>query len=170
MLKIILLGIAFGIILQRSRVNTFDRIGGFAMLRDFTVPKVMLTAIAVSSVLLFAETTAGLSQLHLKPLVIGGVVAGGVLFGVGMAILGYCPGTLIVSAGEGALDAVIALLVGVATGALYVVLFPTLKPLLGPNLGTIHLLPSGAVWGAVIVVVFAACLILLALALDGQDS
>ena len=169
MIKIILLGIVFGVILQRSRVNTFDRIGGFAMLKDFTVPKIMLTAIAVSVVLLFAEVKLGMAGLHVKPLVIGGVVGGGILFGIGMAILGYCPGTLIVSTGEGAVDALIGLIAGIATGAFFVAIFPRIRHLLGPNLGKIQLLPDSAVLSGIIVVLFAALLIMLARKLDTLD-
>jgi uncharacterized protein len=170
MMKIIILGIIFGVILQRSRVNTFDRIGGFAMLKDFTVPKIMLTAIAVSVVLLFVEVKLGMAGLHVKPLVIGGVVGGGILFGIGMAVLGYCPGTLIVSTGEGALDALIGIIVGVGTGALFAAMFPHIRDFLGPNLGKIQLLPDSTIWGGLTVVIFSILLILLARKLDSLEQ
>ncbi len=169
MIKIIILGIVFGVILQRSRVNTFDRIGGFAMLKDFTVPKVMLTAIAVSIVLLFIEVKLGVAGFHIKPLAIGGIIGGGVLFGMGMAILGYCPGTLIVSTGEGALDAFIGLIIGIVTGTFFVVIFPHIRPFLGPNLGKIQLLSSSIPWGTVTVVVISFLLFWLARKLDTLD-
>ncbi|NOY23150.1 MAG: YeeE/YedE family protein [Acidobacteria bacterium] len=169
MIKVIILGIVFGVILQRSRVNTFDRIGGFAMLKDFTVPKVMLTAIAVSIILLFIEVKLGMAGFHVKALAIGGIVGGGVLFGMGMAILGYCPGTLIVSTGEGALDALIGLIIGIVTGAFFVVVFPHILPFLGPNLGKIQLLPVSTPWKTVTVVVVAISLFWLARKLDTLD-
>ncbi len=170
MIKIIILGILFGIILQRSRVNTFDKIGGFAMLKDFTVPKIMLIAIAVSAILLFIEIKLGIAAFHIKPLIVGGVIGGGILFGIGMAILGYCPGTLIVSTGEGALDALIGLVIGIITGAIFVWVYPALRPILGPNLGKQQLLPASLFGGAVVVVIFAVLLVFLAGKLDALDQ
>ncbi|NOZ13084.1 MAG: YeeE/YedE family protein [Acidobacteria bacterium] len=169
MIKIIILGVIFGAILQRSRVNTFDRIGGFAMLKDFTVPKIMLVAIAVSTVLLFAEVKLGMAGFHVKPLIVGGVIGGGILFGAGMAILGYCPGTLIVSTGEGAVDALIGTVAGIAAGALFALLFPSVRSMLGPNLGKIQLLPHSVFAGAAVVAIFAVLLIWLARKLDTLD-
>src|SRR4030042_6594387 len=116
MAKAVIFGILFGWILQRSRVNTCNKIGGFAMLKDFTVLKLLLTAIGVGSVLLFIEIQLGLASLHVKPFNLTGVLLGGIVFGMGMAILGYCPGTLIVSIGEGAVDALVGTLGGLAGG------------------------------------------------------
>lgn len=170
MWTVLLAGAAFGIILQRSRVNTFDSIGGFAMLKDFTVPKVMLTAIAVSSVLLFLEAQIGWASYHIKPFVTVGIVSGGILFGMGMALLGYCPGTLFISASEGSLDAVLGVVVGIVTGALYLVLFPAISPRLGPNLGKLQIHFDSAVVSGLVVVVFAAVLLAIAVALDRRES
>ena len=69
----------------------------------------------------------------------GGIVLGGFIFGTGMAILGYCPGTVMVSAGEGSLDAMVGILGGLAGGLVYTLLLPELGGLLGPNLGTLSL-------------------------------
>ena len=41
---------------------------------------------------------------------LGGIAIGGIVFGTGMAILGYCPGTLPVSLGEGSVDALISII------------------------------------------------------------
>lgn len=57
----------------------------------------------------------------------------------GMAILGYCPGTVVISAGEGSLDAVIGILGGLAGGLIYTLLLPSIGVALGPNLGTFSL-------------------------------
>ncbi len=170
MVTIILSGVLFGIILQRSRVNTFDRIGGFAMWEDWTVPKVMLTAIAVSLVLLFIECQLGMATFHVKPFLAGGVIGGGILFGIGMAILGYCPGTLIVSTGEGALDALAGTIVGLMTGALYVAVFPSIRPILGPDLGKLQLMPRSPLWGGLIVLIVAAALVWAAVKLDSLET
>ncbi len=56
-----------------------------------------------------------------------------------MAILGYCPGTLAVSAGEGAIDALIGIAGGLLGGWLFSIAFPFVKPWLGPNEGKLSL-------------------------------
>ncbi len=170
MVTIIIAGVLFGVILQRSRVNTFDRIGGFAMMQDWTVPKVMLTAIAVSMVLLFVETQLGWAAFHVKPFLAGGVIGGGIVFGIGMAILGYCPGTLIVSVGEGALDALVGTIAGLIAGVVFVVLFPSIRVPLGPNLGKVQLLPHALLWGGLTVLAVAALLIWAAVKLDSFEA
>lgn len=68
-----------------------------------------------------------------------GLIWGGLLFGFGMAVLGYCPGTLSISAGQGALDAWVGIAGGLVGGLIFTLLYPTLKPLLGPDLGPISL-------------------------------
>jgi uncharacterized membrane protein YedE/YeeE len=170
MLKTIILGLLFGVILQRSRVNTFDKIAGFAILQDFTVPKVLFTAIGVGSVLLFIQVNLGLATLSLKPLLLTGVILGGFIFGVGMAILGYCPGTLIVALGEGALDAVFGVLGGLLAGWFYIMLYPNLRPFLGPDLGKLSLHSQSAFLSLVIVLLYAALMVALAFYLNRLEK
>lgn len=72
----------------------------------------------------------GFAELHIKPFLIGGVLLGGVLFGVGMAVLGYCPGTGVAACGEGKPDAMVGVL-GMFAGAFaFVFLWPTLRPII----------------------------------------
>ncbi len=56
----------------------------------------------------------GFASYHIKPLILGGIVLGGLIFGTGMAILGYCPGTLAISFGEGSADAFIGIIGGLS--------------------------------------------------------
>ena len=58
---------------------------------------------------------------------------------MGMAILGYCPGTMAVSLGEGSLDALVGVLGGMTGGVVYTLLLPQIQPVLGPNLGALSL-------------------------------
>ncbi len=169
MTKIMILGFIFGIIIQRSRVNTFEKIGGFAMLKDFTVPKVILVSIATSAFLLLIEMQLGAANLHIKPFILGGIVIGGILFGIGMAILGYCPGTLIVSIGEGRLDAIVGTVFGLIAGWIYILIFPSIKSLLGPNLGKINLYSSNTLITFIIVIAYSVVLFYLAFFLDKQQ-
>lgn len=66
----------------------------------------MLTAIVVGMVGIFTLHHFGKVKLHLKPTRIGANVIGGLLFGAGFALLGYCPGTVAVALGQGSWDAI----------------------------------------------------------------
>jgi len=155
-LIILILGFLFGLILQRARLNTFDTIGGFAMLEDLTVAKALLVAVGVGAILLGLEIWLGWASFHLKPFIVGGVVLGGLIFGAGMAILGYCPGTLAVSLGEGAIDAFVGILGGLFGGLVFTWAFPGMKSILGPNLGKLSI---GSLLGGNPAVNFIAALV-----------
>ena len=136
---ILILGFFFGGILAYARLNKFDTISGAARLTDLTVPKTIAVAIGLGMIFITVITAMGLAQYHVKPFVVGGVILGGLIFGSGMAILGYCPGTLPVSVGEGSLDAMIGVIGGLAGGIVYSVVLPSISWLLGPDLGHISL-------------------------------
>lgn len=123
-------GIAFGFMLQKGRVAKFDVIIGQLTLKDWTVVKVMATAVAVGSVGVYALVTMGLATLHIKPALLGGVVVGGLLFGIGLAIFGYCPGTGVAASGEGHKDAMVGVGGMLAGAAAYVAFYPALEPII----------------------------------------
>ena len=123
-------GFLFGFLLQKGRVAKFEVIVGQFLLRDWTVLKVMLTAVVVGSVGVYAMAEAGVVSLQVKPALLGGVLLGGVLFGVGMALLGYCPGTSVAACGEGRRDAMLGV-VGMMLGAgVYVAAYRALQPII----------------------------------------
>lgn len=123
-------GIFFGFLLQKGRVAKFHVIVGQFLLREWTVVKVMGTAVVVGSVGVHALVDSGQAHLHVKPFLLGGVLVGGVCFGVGMAVFGYCPGTSVAACGEGKPDAMGGVL-GMLAGALaFVLAFPALQPLI----------------------------------------
>lgn len=132
----LILGVIFGLLLQSARLNRYDTISGMATLENFKVAKAIALALGLGAILVNLEFSLGLATLHIKPFLLTGIMAGGVIFGAGMAILGYCPGTVMVSAGEGSLDAVTGIFGGLAGGVVYTLLLPTVGPLLGPNLGS----------------------------------
>lgn len=124
----LLLGIAFGFLLQRGGVTRYEVIIGQLLLTDFTVVKIMLTAVLVGTVGVHLLHSLGLAQLHPKPGAIGTSVIGGLLFGVGFGVLGYCPGTAAGACGQGSLDALFGGVVGMLLGAgLFAALFPRLR-------------------------------------------
>lgn len=132
-------GFLFGLILQYANLNKYNTISGVAILKDFTVPKAILVALAVGTILINLEVMMGVANYEIKPLVVGGLIIGGILFGIGMATLGYCPGTLPISAGQGAIDAWIGILGGLTAGIIYTIYFPYFQDFLGPNFGKINL-------------------------------
>lgn len=118
--KQLLLGLAFGVIfgflLQKGGVAKYEVLLGALLLTDFTVMKVMLTAIIVGMVGVFSLRALGLVKLHVKPTRYAANIAGGLLFGVGFALLGYCPGTGAAALGQGNYDA-IAGIAGLVAGS-----------------------------------------------------
>ena len=69
-----------------------------------------------------------MARLHLKSGSLGQNVIGGLIFGIGFGLLGYCPGTVAGAAGQGALDAIFGGIVGMLIGAgIFAALFPKLQ-------------------------------------------
>lgn len=120
-----IIGIFFGFFLQKAQVTKYEAIFGQLLLLDFTVFKVMLTAIVVGMAGIYSMRAIGLVKLDIKPGSWGSTGIGGILFGVGLAVLGYCPGTSAGAAGQGSLDALVGGVGGmIAGGMLYTRLYP----------------------------------------------
>ncbi len=114
-------GVVFGFLLSKGRAAKHTVIVGQLLLKDHTVIKIMLTAVAVGAVGVYLLVTLGVTTPQVHPVRIGGVVLGAALFGVGLAMLGYCPGTTVAAVGEGNRDAAIGL-AGMIVGAFLFVL------------------------------------------------
>lgn len=132
-------GLLFGGILQYAKLNKFNTISGLAIGKNFAVAKAILIAIGVGAILINVEIGMGFASFHSKPVILGGIILGGIVFGSGMAVLGYCPGTLPVSAGEGSVDALIGIAGGLLGGLLYTLVLNPIQELLGPDLGNFTL-------------------------------
>ena len=120
-----LAGLVFGFLLQKGGVTKFSVIVDQLRLKDFTVMKVMLTAIVVGSIGIYGMQAMGADfPMHIKAAALAGVGLGGVIFGVGMALLGYCPGTAFAALGDGSRHALFGVL-GMFVGAgIYAEIFP----------------------------------------------
>jgi hypothetical protein len=115
----LLFGFVFGVLLHRGGVTDYNVIVKQFLFRDFTVLKVMLTAIVVGGVGLFILNGQEMTNWHIKPATMLAVVLGAVLFGIGMVIYGYCPGTGVAAIGAGKLDALVGFFGMVFGAALY---------------------------------------------------
>ena len=117
----LLTGIAFGFLLQKGRVAKYQTILGQLLLKDWTTFKIMITAILTGSVGVYFLIERGAATLDIWPFQPAAMLIGAVLFGVGLAVLGYCPGTGMAGAGEGSRDAMVGVL-GMITGAGFLVI------------------------------------------------
>ncbi len=120
-------GLLFGFLLQKARVLRYDKQLGALRLQDFTIIKFMLSAIMVSMVGVYLLRDLGLVKLSLKPTIVGANLAGGLIFGLGWGLIGYCPGTAVGALAEGRWDAVWGIL-GMLTGAaVFAEIYPWVK-------------------------------------------
>ena len=100
-----LFGLVFGFLLQKGGVGKFNVLIGQLLLQDWTVAKIMLTAIVVGMIGVFPLHHFAKVNLHIKPTRIGANIIGGLVFGAGFALMGYCPGTAAAALGQGSWDA-----------------------------------------------------------------
>jgi len=127
----LVMGICFGFLLQKGGVAKYDVIMGQLLLKDFTVVKIMLSAIVVGMVGIYLMKAIGMVELHPKPGSIGMTVVGGLIFGIGFALLGYCPGTISAAVGQGNLDALFGGLTGILIGSgIFAHFYPRLEKFL----------------------------------------
>ncbi len=112
----LIFGVGFGFLLQKGGVAKYDVLMGALLLTDFTVMKVMLTAIVVGMIGIFGMHSLGLVKLHVKKTQYAANIFGGLLFGAGFALLGYCPGTGAAALGQGNFDALVGI-VGMLAGS-----------------------------------------------------
>ena len=161
---VFVIGILFGGIIQYTRVDKFEKIAGFAMLRDTVVPKMLFLAIGLASIGLYFMIGAGYAHYHVKPILLGGLVIGGVMFGVAMAILGKCPGTGPVSIAEGRIDVLVGAVGGLVGGLVFTLGYESFfKEIMGPDLGKTTLTGFAGDAGAFTVLVFGIALVTVSL-------
>jgi len=109
-------GVIFGFLLQKGGVAKYEVLIGMLLLKDFTVMKVMLSAVIVGMIGIYALHSAGLVKLQIKPTRYGANALGGIIFGIGFGLAAYCPGTGAAALGQGNFDA-IAVLLGLMVGS-----------------------------------------------------
>lgn len=123
-------GIIFGALLQRGGLADSRTIVGQLTGDDSRVAKTMGTAVAVGAFGYRLLRRRGLATADPKPMNPVGLVGGAVLFGVGMALSGYCPGTAATAAGSGRREGIWAMAGMLAAAAAFVATYPRLKKVL----------------------------------------
>ncbi len=120
-------GVLFGFFLQKARVIRYDKQLGALRLIDMTIVKFMLSSIIVGMVGVYLLTDLGLVKLNVKSTVLGGNIIGGLIFGLGWGLLGYCPGTGAGALGEGRWDALWGIIGMLFGAAIFAEAYPALK-------------------------------------------
>lgn len=116
----LILGALFGFSLNKAGLTKYYKIVNVFRLTDLAVLKFMMTALVVAMSGLYVLRGLGMITFPSIPstYIVGNVV-GGLIFGVGMALSGYCPGTCVAGAGEGKLDYLIPGILGFLVGAVF---------------------------------------------------
>jgi len=130
----VVFGFLFGCLLQRGGVTDYNVIVNQFRFKDFTVLKIMLTAVVVGGIGVAVLHAGGHANLHIKASPMLSIVVGSAIFGVGMVLYGYCPGTGLAAVGTGSLHALAGLAGMMLGGILYALSFPWVAT---------HILPVG---------------------------
>ena len=128
----ILVGIAFGFILESTGFSSSRKLAGVFYGYDFTVLKVFFTAAITSAIGIYYFHYMGwvdASLIYINPTYIGPAIVGGVVMGLGFIMGGYCPGTSYTGVAIGKIDAIIYVL-GIMVGIfIFSQLYNVLEPI-----------------------------------------
>jgi uncharacterized membrane protein YedE/YeeE len=126
----VVLGFFFGFFLQRGGMGDPHRLTGVFYRTDFAVPKMMFSAILVASTGLFLLSDLkilDLGRVWIIPTYYWPQLVGGVLFGLGYLVSGYCPGTAAAGFSSGRLDALVTMF-GIGAGTLlFAAIYPSVE-------------------------------------------
>ena len=120
----VITGTLFGAFLQGGEAIRFERQVGAMRLKDMTIVKFLLTAIVVSSIGAHLMLDLGIADFAPRGISLGAQVVGGLMFGVGWAVIGYCPGTSVGALTEGRFHALMPILGMVIGAMLYAAAYP----------------------------------------------
>ena len=131
-LAALIIGILFGVTLERAGFGSSRRLTGVFYFTDMAVLKVMFSAMITAMLgLTFAQLFGLLAsdQLYAMPTVYGAQIVGGLIFGIGFVMGGWCPGTAAVGAASGKLDAMVFLGGAVIGSIIFNEVFLLIQPL-----------------------------------------
>jgi uncharacterized membrane protein YedE/YeeE len=158
-----LIGCAFGAILYLGGASSYRRIMGTLLLKDMWIIKLMATAIGVGTLGVYLLDFNGLANLSIKPAYVWGIGLGGIIFGIGWAVSGYCPGTCVVGTSEGKKDALFTLLGALCGAFVFSLVFPYIEADLieSANFGKITLEDVAGINGIYLAIPFSIALLAL---------
>jgi len=146
----LLMGVAFGFLLEKSRVFEPGVIVGQMQLRNFLMLRIFLASVASGLIVLALGTLTGIiPKLDPKAALYGAQLLGGFVAGIGIALAGACPGTVLAQVGVGYRDARLTLLGGLAGALTFAYLEPAIRPVLltgSPGKLTLHGLLGVPFW------------------------
>jgi len=117
----LVIGFVFGFALERAGFGSSRRLAGIFYFRDMTVLKVMFSGLVVAMLGLIYAMIFGLvspDAIYFMPTSYGAQILGGLVFGVGFVVGGWCPGTAAVGVASGKVDAAI-FLGGAVVGSIF---------------------------------------------------
>jgi len=129
----LLIGVGFGFALERAGFSSSRRLAGVFYFTDMAVLKVMFTALITAMLGLSYLVALGwvrLENIFLMPTIYGAEIVGGLLFGVGFVMGGWCPGTAAAGLAAGRMDALVFLAGAIGGSILFNELFPVIGPLM----------------------------------------
>jgi len=161
-LKVLLIGFVFGAIILYSRLDKFEKMAGFMIFEDTLVPRMAMTTVALSSVGFYFLVQSGYATFDIKPIILGGLIIGAILFGIGLVILGKCPSAFFVSVSEGRIDALVGVVGGMVGGFAFTVGYSYITQIIGPDLGKIRLSDFFIGHGLLTVIIVSVALLTIA--------
>lgn len=163
----LLFGVLFGFLLHKGQVTNYNVIVNQFRFKDFTVLKIMFTAVIVGGIGVLVLHNLNHANYDIKPANMLGVTLGAALFGAGMVLFGYCPGTAVAAIATGSIHALVGALGMLVGGVLYALSFKWVSahilnvwPQGKVRLPDITAMPDWA-WFAVLVVIAAVVFYLL---------
>jgi len=136
----LLIGIAFGMALEQAGFGSSRRLAGIFYFRDMTVLKVMFTAVVVAMLGICYAKAFGwvtLENVYFLHTLYAAQILGGVLFGAGFVMSGWCPGTGAVGLASGKIDALVFLMGAAGGSMLYNEVYPILGSITTADRGVI---------------------------------
>ena len=156
----IVFGFIFGWLLQRGGVTDYNVVVNQFRFKDFTVLKVMLTAVVVGGIGVALLHAGGFANTHIKASPMLAIVLGASIFGVGMVIYGYCPGTGLAAVGTGSFHALAGVVGMMGGGILYALTFPwvakNILPIADVGTMTLDKLFGIPVWAVFVILMLVA--------------
>ena len=166
---VLFIGFCFGAIILWLRLDKFEKMAGFMIFEDTMAPRMAMTTVALSGLGFYFLVQGGYAEYQVKPALLGGLLIGGVLFGIGLVILGKCPSAFFVSVSEGRVDALVGVAGGMVGGAVFTLTFPWVKQIMGPDLGPIRISDVLGGYELTTVLVISVTLLIVALLIPTID-